>query len=112
MNRLRETRHVFPSSRRRGGCAASLLAGPAQTGWSGKTKRFSRPDHPGAIAPPLLHQEGNTNTASLLLAVCFLLVFALPSFAQDPRVIVEEVQKRTTTMSQHYEGTLRVVDSK
>ena len=39
-------------------------------------------------------------------------LFSLPSFAQDPRVIVEEVQKRTTTMSQHYEGTLRVVDSK
>lgn len=37
---------------------------------------------------------------------------ALPALAQDPRAIVEEAQKRTTSISQHYEGTLRVVDSR
>jgi hypothetical protein len=44
----------------------------------------------------------------------FLLIvlFGAPGFAQDPRTIVEEVQKRTTTMSQHYEGTLQVVDAR
>jgi hypothetical protein len=33
-------------------------------------------------------------------------------FQQDPRQIVEEAQRRTTTQSQRYEGTLRVVDAK
>ena len=32
--------------------------------------------------------------------------------AQDPRAIVAESQKRTQSKSQHYEGTLTVVDSK
>jgi hypothetical protein len=31
---------------------------------------------------------------------------------QDPRQIVEEAQKRTTTQSQRYEGTLQVIDAK
>src|SRR3984885_5637593 len=31
---------------------------------------------------------------------------------QDPRQIVEEAQRRTTSQSQHYEGTLQVVDVK
>src|ERR1041385_3087675 len=39
------------------------------------------------------------------------LVF-LTLFQQDPRQIVEEAQKRTTTQSQRYEGTLQVVDAK
>jgi hypothetical protein len=33
-------------------------------------------------------------------------------FQQDPRHIVEEAQKRTTSQSQRYEGTLQVVDAK
>ena len=42
-----------------------------------------------------------------------LLLF-LPALlaAQDPRAIVAESQKRTQSRSQHYEGTLTVVDSK
>ena len=31
---------------------------------------------------------------------------------QDPRQIVEETQRRTTSQSQQYQGTLRVVDAK
>jgi len=31
---------------------------------------------------------------------------------QDPRQIVEDAQKRTTTQSQRYEGTLQVIDAK
>jgi hypothetical protein len=31
---------------------------------------------------------------------------------QDPRQIVEEAQRRTTSQSQHYEGTLQVIDAK
>ncbi len=31
---------------------------------------------------------------------------------QDPRQIVQEAQRRTTSQSQHYEGTLKVVDAK
>jgi len=31
---------------------------------------------------------------------------------QDPRQIVEEAQRRTTSQSQRYEGTLQVVDAK
>jgi len=34
------------------------------------------------------------------------------SIAQDPRSIVEEAQKRATSMSQRYEGTLQVIDEK
>jgi hypothetical protein len=41
-----------------------------------------------------------------------ILLMALPALAQDPRAIVEEAQKRTSTQSQHYEGVLRVVDAK
>ena len=41
-------------------------------------------------------------------ALLVLLLF----FQQDPRQIVEEAQKRTTSQSQRYEGTLQVVDAK
>jgi Outer membrane lipoprotein-sorting protein len=41
-----------------------------------------------------------------------LLAFALPAFAQDPRAIVEEAQRRSMSMSQRYEGTLRVINDK
>jgi hypothetical protein len=44
--------------------------------------------------------------------VLLVLLMALPAFGQDPRAIVEESQKRTVTLSQRYEGTLRVIDSK
>ncbi len=42
-----------------------------------------------------------------------LLFFALPFFslAQDPREIVNEVQKRSQASSEQYEGLLQVVDS-
>jgi hypothetical protein len=33
-------------------------------------------------------------------------------FQQDPRQIVEEAQRRTTSQSQRYEGTLKVVDAR
>ncbi len=39
-----------------------------------------------------------------------VLLFLL--FQQNPRQIVEEAQRRTTSQSQRYEGTLRVVDAK
>jgi hypothetical protein len=44
--------------------------------------------------------------------IALVLSFSLSAYAQDPRAIVEEAQKRTTTASQHYEGTLRVLDAK
>src|SRR6188768_1093435 len=34
------------------------------------------------------------------------------TIAQDPRSIVEEAQKRSTSASQRYEGTLQVIDEK
>src|SRR5262245_37419018 len=39
-------------------------------------------------------------------------VMLLFSFQQDPHQIVEEAQRRTTSQSQRYEGTLQVVDAK
>jgi outer membrane lipoprotein-sorting protein len=53
-------------------------------------------------------------TLSKIAYVCCLtLLGALPVFAQDDaRRIVEEAQRRTTTVSQRYEGTLQVIDSK
>src|SRR2546426_1597145 len=41
--------------------------------------------------------------------IVLIFVFLLQ---QDPRQIVEEAQRRTTTRSQRYEGTLQVIDAK
>jgi outer membrane lipoprotein-sorting protein len=46
------------------------------------------------------------NKALLAFGVLFAVL------QQDPRQIVEEAQRRTTSQSQRYEGTLRVVDAK
>jgi hypothetical protein len=46
------------------------------------------------------------------LAIFSMLMMTLPVAAQDPRTIVEEAQKRSTSASQRYEGTLRVIDAK
>src|SRR5688572_12641571 len=48
---------------------------------------------------------------SALFVVALLMVSAA-ALAQDPRAIVEQAQKRTTSMSQRYEGTLKVMNSK
>jgi outer membrane lipoprotein-sorting protein len=40
------------------------------------------------------------------------LIFFLLFWQQDPRQIVEEAQRRSTSQSQRYEGTLEVVDAK
>jgi hypothetical protein len=48
-------------------------------------------------------------------AAWFFMTFvlcALPAQAQDARTIIEESQKRSTSSSQSYEGTLRVIDAK
>jgi hypothetical protein len=39
-------------------------------------------------------------------------VVAMPALAQDPRQVIEEVQKRNRSQSQRYEGTLEVIDSR
>ncbi|MFN7919967.1 MAG: outer membrane lipoprotein-sorting protein [Bryobacteraceae bacterium] len=41
-----------------------------------------------------------------------LILTAAAALAQDARQIVEEVQRRTRTASQRYEGSLKVIDSK
>jgi hypothetical protein len=41
-----------------------------------------------------------------------LLLCSVPAWAQEPRTIIEESQKRSTSSSQSYEGTLRVIDAK
>jgi hypothetical protein len=46
--------------------------------------------------------------SNLLHAAGILFLF----LQQDPRQIVEEAQRRTTSQSQRYEGTLRVVDAR
>ena len=43
-----------------------------------------------------------SNVAAFLLALA-------PAFAQDPRAIIQEVQKRQHSDSQRYEGTLEVM---
>lgn len=40
------------------------------------------------------------------------LIFVVFLFQQDPRQIVEETQRRSTSQSQRYEGTLQVIDAK
>jgi len=44
--------------------------------------------------------------------ICILFLFVGSAAAQDARAIVEEAQKRATSESQRYEGTLRVIDAK
>ena len=44
--------------------------------------------------------------------LALLALTASLAHAQDPRQLVEEVQRRSTTKSQKYEGSLEVVDSK
>jgi len=52
------------------------------------------------------------NRMRIVLGVAVLLVASRVAFAQDARAIVEEVQKRTFSMSQRYEGTLKVVNER
>jgi len=40
-----------------------------------------------------------------------ILILSRRALAQDPRSIVEEAKKRSISMSQRYEGTLKVIDS-
>jgi len=48
-----------------------------------------------------------------ILGLFAVVLFSLPAFAQqDARQIVEEADRRTTSDSQRYEGTLQVVDAK
>src|SRR5215831_11500645 len=42
----------------------------------------------------------------------FAISFILALLQNDPRQIVEEAQRRTTSQSQRYEGTLQVIDAK
>jgi hypothetical protein len=41
-----------------------------------------------------------------------ILIVSTRALAQDPRTIVEEAKKRSISMSQRYEGTLKVIDNK
>jgi len=41
-----------------------------------------------------------------------ILIVSTRALAQDPRTIVEETKKRSISMSQRYEGTLKVIDNK
>ena len=46
------------------------------------------------------------------VALGFLLLLCISISAQDPRSIVDESQKRSTSESQRYQGTLQVIDEK
>jgi hypothetical protein len=52
------------------------------------------------------------NRLRRLLSSLMLIMVGLPAFAQEPRAIVEEAQRRSISMSQRYEGTLRVINDK
>lgn len=41
-----------------------------------------------------------------------LLALALPAWCQEPRAIIEELQRRAQAKSQRYEGTLEVIDAR
>jgi hypothetical protein len=47
-----------------------------------------------------------------LASIVFILTLCTTLFAQDPRSIVDEAQKRSYSASQRYEGTLKVIDAK
>lgn len=52
------------------------------------------------------------NRALLAFVTLAVMAFGAPVFGQDARMIVEDAQKRTTSSSQRYEGTLRVISQK
>jgi len=52
------------------------------------------------------------NRVRSLLVGLLCVALSKAAFAQEPRTIVEEAQKRSLSMSQRYEGTLKVIDSK
>lgn len=52
------------------------------------------------------------NRALMAFVTLAVMAFGAPVFAQDARTIVEEAEKRTTSSSQRYEGTLRVISEK
>ena len=52
------------------------------------------------------------NSLRSVLIPVMLLALAAVASAQDARAIVEEAQKRTTSTSQRYEGTLKVINEK
>src|SRR5580700_9147577 len=51
------------------------------------------------------------NVGQALPPAILLFFLALSAQAQDPRQIIEEVQRRTRSASQRYEGTLEVIGS-
>jgi Outer membrane lipoprotein-sorting protein len=52
------------------------------------------------------------NRVQSVLRILTCMGLAAVALAQDPRTIVEEAQKRSISMSQRYEGTLKVIDNK
>jgi outer membrane lipoprotein-sorting protein len=52
------------------------------------------------------------NRARCVLFALVCMALSVSVFAQDPRTILEEAQKRSVSMSQRYEGTLRVINDK
>jgi len=53
--------------------------------------------------------KGTKGELTILCVLCFL---CSGFFQNDPRQIVEEAERRTTSQSQRYEGTLKVIDAK
>jgi len=53
-----------------------------------------------------------SNRKFVLAPGAFLLLLCVSFAAQDPRSIVDESQKRSTSDSQRYQGTLQVIDEK
>lgn len=52
------------------------------------------------------------NKVRIVLLPLSFIALSITVFAQDPRMIVEEAQKRTVSTSQRYEGTLKVISEK
>src|SRR5215468_9934942 len=71
------------------------------------SRRTSRED-----GVPCLVKEGTPPRPPVRRFMHYAMAFLFIFLQQDPRQIVEEAQRRTTSQSQSYEGTLQVIDAK
>lgn len=82
------SRHVRPAALRAAAFAAALVLA-----WGAVAAARQAPARPAAAKPPAAKAP------------------PAPPPPRDGRTVVEEVQKRSTVRSQHYEGSLRVTDA-
>src|SRR5688572_21511377 len=87
---------------------------PGQAGWLGRAWQAGRAAGAGIWFPRQSMKVG-PHARVLRAGIALLMSLLLGGYSQaadDPRAIVEEVQRRSEAKSQRYEGLLQVVDAR